>query len=76
MKEKFNNTYDILYDMYPDGYFVHRFSRLDNNFLGLAKMSSELREFYIRQEAIIEILRREILNFEIQQKFPFLEQIV
>lgn len=71
MKEKFNQTYDLLYDMYPDGYFVHRFSRFDKNFLGFANMSSELREFYIRQEAIIELLRREILNFEIQRKFPF-----
>lgn len=71
MKEKFNETYDLLYDMYPDGYFVNRFSRFDKDFLGLARMSSELREFYIRQEAIIELIRREILNFEIQQQFPF-----
>lgn len=71
MKEKFNKTYDSLYDMYPDGYFVHRSSRFDKDHLGFVKISSELREFYIRQEAIIELLRREILNFEIQRKFPF-----
>lgn len=71
MKEKFNKTYDLLYDMYPDGYFFHRFSRFDKDFLGFARMSSELREFYIRQEAIVELLRREILDFEIQRKYPF-----
>jgi hypothetical protein len=71
MKEKFNKTYDLLYDMYPDGYFVHRFSRFDKDFLGFAKISSELREFYIRQELVIELMKREILDFEIQRKFPF-----
>lgn len=71
MNAKFNRTYDMLYDMYPDGYFVHRFAKFDNNFLGFAKMSSELREFYIRQESIVEILRNEIQVFEHNQRFPF-----
>lgn len=71
MKEKFNKTYDLLYDMYPDGYFIHRFSRFDKDFLGLARISSEFREFYIKQESIIELLRREIHDFELDQKYPF-----
>lgn len=71
MKQKFNKTYDMLYDMYPDGYFLNRFFKFDNNFLGLRRMSSELREFYIRQEAVVELLRREIEIFEFEHRFPF-----
>lgn len=70
MKEKYNIAYDKLYDMYPDGYFIQRFSRFEPLY-GLKEFSLELREFFIRQEAIVESLRREIYLFELEQKFPF-----
>lgn len=67
MKEKFNRTYDELYGMYPDAYFLARFS--DNSLLG--RISSEYREFFVRMEPLVEIIRNEIQDFEFKYRWPF-----
>lgn len=69
MKEKFNRTYDELYDIYPDGYFLHRLARFDN--ILLSNLSSQLREFYSKVEPMVEIIRREIEQFEFKHRWPF-----
>jgi len=67
MKDKFNRAYDELYDMYPDAYFLARFS--DHRFLG--RISGEYREFFVRIEPLVEIIRSEIQQFEFKNRFPF-----
>jgi len=69
MKEKFSRTYDELYDIYPDGYFLHRLARFDN--VLLSNISSELREFYSKLEPMVEIIRVEIQRFEVKNRWPF-----
>lgn len=69
MKQKFYQAYDELYEMYPEGYFLHRFASHDN-FL-FKRLTSELKEFYLKQEQLVESLKKEIEKFEFQHRFPF-----
>jgi len=69
MKEKFSRTYDELYEIYPERFFLDKLYR--TSFPMLKRMRSEYREFFIKEELFSELIKREIYEFELINKFPF-----
>lgn len=68
MKDKYYQSYDELYDIYPEGYFLNRFARHDS--ILFRRFASEISIFYLKQEEFAELIKREIYNFELEHRFP------
>ena len=68
MKDKFNRAYEELYEIYPERFFLDKLYRTD--FPMLERMKSEYREFFIKEELFSEIIKREIYEFELKNKYP------
>lgn len=69
MKDKFHRTYDELYDIYPEFNFLNRFASYNN--IMFRRLNSEYREFFLKEELFIESVKREIMEFEFEKRFPF-----
>ncbi|NIJ46632.1 hypothetical protein FHR24_003127 [Wenyingzhuangia heitensis] len=69
MKEKFNQVYDELYEIYPERFFMDNLYSTKHR--GLERMKSEFRELFIKEELFAELIKREINKFEYENNYPF-----
>lgn len=68
MKEKFEEAYNLLYDIYPEEGLVYRMGFRDSAFT--KDTISELRRFNLEQERYLLMMRTTIQLFEMKNKFP------